>query len=157
MDKLIEIIVNNPRLSLEDLAAMLDETKEEVAKRLDELKDNGTIRGFRTLVDWTKLDVNKVNSIILLNVRPVKDAGFDEVAKKIANMDEVESVLLMSGGYDLLVEISGDSFQSIAEFVAKRLSPMDSVLSTSTHFVLKTYKRDNSLYIEDDKDYRIDA
>lgn len=92
-------------------------------------------------MDWEKAGVNRVEAVIELNVSPKKSRGFDEIAATIAAFDEVESVLLMSGGYDLQLVIKGQTFQEIALFVAKRLSPLDDVLSTATHFVLRTYKK----------------
>ena len=98
------------------------------------------------LIDWDKAGADRVQAIIELRVSPKRDCGFDEVAANIARFDEVDSVMLMSGGYDLSLVMSGKSFQDIALFVAKRLSPLDDVLSTATHFVLRTYKKDGVLY-----------
>ena len=97
---------------------------------------------------------NRVEAVIELNVSPKKSRGFDEIAATIAAFDEVESVVLMSGGYDLQLVIKGQTFQEIALFVAKRLSPLDDVLSTATHFVLRTYKKEGRLYQDEEIDER---
>ncbi|MEG2769266.1 MAG: Lrp/AsnC family transcriptional regulator [Oscillospiraceae bacterium] len=146
MEKLLKLLGDNARLSFEELGTMLDKTAAEVATMVDDATKSGIIKGFKTLIDWDKADVNNVKCMIDLCVTPQKDHGFDEIAQSIARLREVESVTLMSGGYDLSVVISGKSFQDIALFVARRLSPMDNVLSTATHFVLKTYKKDGVIY-----------
>ena len=105
-------------------------------------------------MDWEKLNADRVKAVIELRVRPKKSHGFDEIASAIACFDEVQSVLLMSGGYDLQLILTGRSFQEIALFVAKRLAPMDDVLSTATHFVLRTYKKDGVLYADEETDER---
>jgi len=149
---LLEIIENNARLSIEELAAMTGQTVPEAARELDGYKQNGIIRGTRTLIDWEQVGRPEagcrqdVQAIIEVRVSPKRGRGFDEVAQAIAQLDEVQCVLLMSGGYDLAVTVAGASFQAVALFVAQRLSPMDDVLSTATHFVLKTFKKDGALY-----------
>ena len=126
----------------------------EVAAMIDLARAQGIIKGYKTLVDWEKAGVNRVEAVIELNVSPKKSRGFDEIAATIASFDEVESVLLMSGGYDLQLVIKGQTFQEIALFVAKRLSPLDDVLSTATHFVLRTYKKEGRLYQDEEIDER---
>ena len=127
---------------------------QEAAAMLDQAQSEGIVRGFRTLVDWEKANVACVEAVIELHVSPKKDRGFDDIASAVAAFDEVESVLLMSGGYDLQVIVQGKNFQEIALFVAKRLSPLDDVLSTATHFVLRTYKRDGVMYQDEEVDER---
>lgn len=154
MDKLLKVIEANARLSLEEMAAMVGEAPAAVAARLDEYKKAGVMRGTRTLIDWERVGGNGVQALIEVKVSPKKGYGFDEIAEAIAQLDEVDGVQLMSGGYDLTVIISGASFQEVAQFVARRLSPMDNVLSTATHFVLKTYKKDGALYGTEKRDER---
>ena len=154
MERLLKLLEENARLPVEDLAVMLGETPEAVAAAMDDYAKKGIIRGYKALVDWETVGSDQVQAVIELRVRPKKSRGFDEIATAISNMKEVKSVLLMSGGYDLQLIISGHSFQEIALFVAKRLSPMDDVLSTATHFVLRTYKKDGVVYGEDEKDER---
>lgn len=154
MEQLLKLLENNARLPLEDIAAMLDKPVEEVAALMDEATAKGYIKGYKTLVDWEKVGVDLVEAVIELHVSPKKSRGFDEIATTIASFDEVESVLLMSGGYDLQLIIKGKTFQEVALFVAKRLSPLDDVLSTATHFVLRIYKREGKLYQLEEIDER---
>ena len=146
MEQLLKILEDNARLPIEDIATMLNKSPAEVAAMIDLARAQGIIKGYKTLVDWEKAGVNRVEAVIELNVSPKKSRGFDEIAATIAAFDEVESVLLMSGGYDLQ--------QEIALFVAKRLSPLDDVLSTATHFVLRTYKKEGRLYQDEEIDER---
>ena len=152
MEQLLKILEDNARLSVEDIATMLNKSPAEVAAMIDLARAQGIIKGYKTLVDWEKAGVNRAEAVIELNVSPKK--SFDEIAATIASFDEVESVLLMSGGYDLQLVIKGQTFQEIALFVAKRLSPLDDVLSTATHFVLRTYKKEGRLYQDDEIDER---
>ena len=154
MERLLQLLEENARLSVEDLAAMMDATPEAVAAKMDEYTKRGVIRGYKALVDWDKLNADRVKAVIELRVRPKKSHGFDEIASAIACYDEVESVLLMSGAYDLQLILTGRRFQEIALFVAKRLSPLDDVLSTATSFVLRTYKRSGRLYQDEETDDR---
>lgn len=154
MELLLKILENNARLPVEDIAAMMNKTPAEVAAMIDQAKAEGLIRGYRALVDWERAGVNLVEAVIELKVSPRKNRGFDEIATTIASFDEVENVLLMSGGYDLQVILRGKTFQEIALFVGRRLSPLDDVLSTATHFVLRTYKKDGRLYQDDEVDER---
>lgn len=154
MEQLLKLLEDNARLPLEDLAAMLDKSTAEISAMMDLARAQGLIKGYRTLVDWEKAGVDRVEAVIELHVSPKKSRGFDEVANTIAEFDEVESVLLMSGGYDLQLTIKGKTFQEIALFVAKRLSPLDDVLSTATHFVLRTYKKEGRMYAAEEIDER---
>lgn len=154
MDKLLKVIEGNARLGLEEIAAIVGETPEAVAARLDEYKRDGVIRGTRTLVDWERVGGDGVHAIIQLQVSPKRGYGFDEIGEIIAQMDEVDGVMLMSGGYDITVSIKGTNFQDVALFVARRLSPMDGVLSTATHFVLRTYKKEGAVYSFEHRDER---
>ncbi|MBQ8647479.1 MAG: Lrp/AsnC family transcriptional regulator [Oscillospiraceae bacterium] len=154
MEQLLRLLENNARLSENDLGAMLDKTPAEIHEMMELAKAKGYIRGYKTLVNWEKLGSQKVQAVIELCVTPKKSHGFDDIALTIAAFDEVESVLLMSGGYDLQLIIGGRSFHEVALFVAKRLSPLDDVRSTATHFVLRTYKKDGEMFLEEDPDER---
>lgn len=154
MEKILQLLQGNARMSLEDIAAIIGKTPAEAAAELDSLQKQGIVNGYRALIDWEKAGVANVQAIIELRVSPRPDFGFDDVALTIAHFREVSSVLLMSGGYDLSLVISGKSFQEIAIFVAKRLSPLDGVLSTATHFVLRTYKKEGVLFGIEHKDER---
>lgn len=154
MEQLLRILEQNARLPLEDIAAMLDTTPAAVAAQMDEAAAKGYIHGYSALIDWERAGVNVVEAVIELHVSPRKSRGFDEIATTIASFDEVDSVLLMSGSYDLQVVIKGKSFQEIALFVAKRLSPLDDVLTTATSFVLRAYKRGGRLFQAEEIDER---
>ena len=154
MEKILKLLEENARMSVEDIAGITGDTPETVARKLDEYAQNHVINGYHALVDWEKAGVPRVQAIIELRVSPRRESGFDEIAETIANFEEVDSVMLMSGGYDLQVTIKGRSFQEIALFVAKRLSPLDDVLSTATSFVLRTYKRSGRLYQDEETDDR---
>ncbi len=146
-NKLLALLEENARCSVEELALMLGSDEKTVAKTMDDLHNSGIIRGYRTLINWEKVDNEHVTAIIELKVTPQPDAGFEDLAEKIMRFDHVESVYLMSGGYDLCVIVTGQSFQSVAMFVAKRLAPIAGVLSTATHFVLRKYK-DNGVEMQ---------
>ena len=137
---LLKLLSRNARYSLEDLAAMLDSTEQAVEAEIRNLEKEGLICGYKAVIDWEKLDNAFVSAIIEIKVIPKAGLGFEEVAEKIMSYREVESVYLMSGGYDLLVFVKGDSLQDVAQFVAADLSTIDGVLSTATHFMLETYK-----------------
>jgi DNA-binding Lrp family transcriptional regulator len=154
MDQLIQILANNARLSAEQLAAMTGSTPAEVAARIDALQTEGVIRGYKAVVDWEKTDRDFCTARIELKVTPKSGMGFDEIAVTIAQFDEVESVELMSGGYDLGLTVTGKTFKDVAMFVAQRLAPLDSVESTATHFVLKTYKQGGIMTCGQEKDER---
>lgn len=154
MEKLLNALDNNARLTNEQLAVMLNMSEAEIAAEITRLEDEGIIRGYKPLIDWEKADRELVTAIIDLQIAPSKDKGFDALAETITAFDEVESVTLMSGGYDLSVKLRGKSFREVAMFVHKRLSPLDGVLSTATHFVLKTYKERGVLFVEEQKDER---
>lgn len=138
--ELLRLLEENARLSLEQLAAMTEETEEAVAAQIDQYERDGVIRSYTALIDWEKTGRNYVSALIELKVTPKRDYGFEEIARTVMDFPEVETVYLMSGGYDLMLIVSGETFRDIALFVAHRLSPLESVLSTATHFVLRRYK-----------------
>ncbi len=143
MNKILHILEENARYTNEEIAMMTGQTALEVAEEIDRLEKEGIIRGYKAIVDRDRLSdkmPNMVSAIIELRVTPKRDAGFDEIAEKIAHYSEVEDVYLMSGGYDLALTISAKSFKDIALFVSQRLATLDSVLSTATHFILSRYK-----------------
>ena len=137
---LLSLLNENARLTNAQLAVMLGKTEEEVEKEIADYQQKGIIKGYKALINWEKVDHHKTTALIELKVQPKKESGFDEIAKKIMQFSKVESAYLMSGGFDLAVMVHGESIQDIAMFVAKRLSPLDSVLSTATHFILTRYK-----------------
>lgn len=149
MDSLIKFLKGNARLSNEQLAVMLGVTPEEVAARIADYEKRGVIKGYSVILNEELADKNAVTAFIEVKVTPKADFGFDELARTIMMYDEVDSVTLMSGSFDLAVTLSGTNYKEIALFVAKRLSSIDGVISTSTHFVLKQYK-EQGFFIENE-------
>lgn len=144
---ILDLISENPRLTNSQIAVVLNISEDDVAKEITALENEGVIGGYRTVIDWSLVpDVSKVTALIELRVSPRRDTGFDAIAAEILSLPEVESMHLMSGTYDFAVYVTGRSFEDIARFVARRLSTIDSVLSTTTHFVLKRYK-DNGAFL----------
>lgn len=154
MDKLLKLLDTDARLSDAQLAVMLGTTEDQVRAQIAELEKSGAIRAYKAVIDWDKTERQCVTAIIELKVTPRRDVGFEGIAEQVMAFDEVESVYLMSGGYDLSVRVNGRSFQDIAAFVAKRLSTLDSVISTATHFVLRRYKENNVMFLGENQDER---
>ena len=154
MDQLVQILADNARLTSQQLAAMTGSTPQEVEKRLAALQSEGVIRGYKAVVDWDKAGRDFCTARIELKVTPKSGMGFDEIASTIAQFDEVEAVELMSGGYDLGLTVTGKSLQDVAMFVAQRLAPLDSVVSTATHFVLRSYKQGGIMTCGQEQDER---
>lgn len=152
--KLLNLLEKNARATAEELATMLGVSEGEVLAELKVLEKSGVIRGYKTVVDWERLDSSYVSALIELKVTPQPDAGFEEIAKKVMKYKEVETVYLMSGGYDLCVIVKGKTFQEVAMFVGKVLAPMKNVISTATHFVLRRYKELDTILCGDDGDDR---
>jgi DNA-binding Lrp family transcriptional regulator len=143
MDKLLQILGENSSFTTAELALMLDEPEDYIKAQIKEYENAGIIKGYRALINWEKVQNSGVTAIIELKVAPKKETGFDEVAQRIMEFAEVESVYLMAaGGYDLQITVKGQSIQEVATFVSTRLSTIDGVLSTATHFMLKRYKED---------------
>lgn len=140
MIRILSLIEKNAKMSLEEIASALGMTVTEVSEQLDKLKKDGIICGHKTVIDWNKTEAERVAAIIELRVSPQKNTGFDEIAKQVVEFEEVESVYLMSGGYDLSLTLHAKSFKDIAYFVSERLAPIEGVLSTTTHFILHRYK-----------------
>ncbi|MBP3937112.1 MAG: Lrp/AsnC family transcriptional regulator [Clostridia bacterium] len=154
MDKLLKLLDTNARLSNAELAVMTGSTEDAVAKQIAAWEKDGVIRAYKALVDWDRTDREYVTAIIELRVTPKRDAGFEAIAQTIAAWEEVESIYLMSGGYDFSIVVTGRTFKEVAMFVANRLSTLDSVVSTATHFVLRRYKEKNVMYAAEEKDER---
>lgn len=154
MDTLIELLKQNARLSNKELAAMTGTSEAEVEKKIKELEHSGAIKGYSAVVSDELADKNSVTAFIEVKVTPKADCGFDDIAKTIMMYDEVESLTLMSGAFDLAVTISGTNYKEVALFVAQRLSTIDGVISTATHFVLKRYKEKGFFIEGEDADER---
>lgn len=154
MDLLLRLLDQNARLTDAQLATMLNVSENEVRSRIAALEKSGALCAYKAVIDWEKTDRNRVTAIIELKVIPRPDVGFEEIAERISSFEEVESVYLMSGGYDLSVRVNGHSFQEIASFVSRRLATLDSVQSTATHFILRRYKESNVAFNPEQKDER---
>ena len=144
--EILKLLENDARLTAEQLSVMLDENKTDIENSIRELEGNGTILGYKAIVDWEKTEKESVTAMIDVKLTPQKDRGFDRVAEKIYNYPEVKSVYLMSGAYDLSVLIEGRTMKEVALFVSQKLSTIDAVNSTATHFVLHKYKDKGVLY-----------
>lgn len=139
-EELLSIIEKNSRIDLKELAAMLGVSEIDAANEICALEKDGIIGGYHTLINWEKTNIEKVTALIEVKVTPQRGQGFDKIAERIYNYPEVKAVYLISGGYDLLVTIEEKSLKEISNFVTDKLSTLDRVLSTATHFVLKKYK-----------------
>jgi len=139
-EKILRIIETNSRVGVSELAVRLGADEIDVANELKALEDEGIICGYHTLIDWEKTTLENVSALIEVKVTPQRGQGFDHMAERIYQYPEVNDVYLISGGYDLLVNLEGKSIKEIAGFVSDKLSTLDNVLSTSTHFILKKYK-----------------
>lgn len=139
-EELLGIIEKNSRLDIKELAVLLGREEIEVANELAKLENEGIICGYHTLIDWEKTSIEKVTALIEVKVTPQRGQGFDHIAERIYNYPEVKAVYLISGGYDLLVTLEEKTLREISNFVSDKLSTLDSVLSTATHFILKKYK-----------------
>ncbi len=151
---LLKLLTRNARFSVKDLAAMLGTDEQTIEKGIESLQAEGIIRGFKTIVDWEKLNDAYVSAIVQLNVIPKAELGFEEVAEKIMAYDEVESVYLVSGPYDLHVVVKGKTLQDVARFVARELATIDSVTSTVTNFVMRRYKDIDVQLLDTEEDNR---
>lgn len=153
-EKILSVIEKNSRISLEDLAVILGEDLESVTTAVMEMENDKIICGYHTIINWDKVETQKVNAMIEVRVTPQRNLGFDKIAQRIYNYPEVTSVYLMSGAYDFTIFIEGRTLQEVAEFVSSKLSTMDSVLSTATHFVLKKYKDHGTILSPETKEER---
>ncbi len=154
MNEIIAILQQNARISNAELAALLGITAEEAAAEIKKLEDMGVIQGYSVIINEELYDKSTVYATIELKVTPQRDCGFDDIAKTIMMYDEVESVSLMSGSYDLAVEVKGTNLRDVALFVSERLSTIEGVLSTATHFILKKYKEKGIFIKREDTDER---
>ena len=145
-EKILNIIEKNSRIEIADLAAMLGISEIDAANELKAMEEEGIICGYHTLIDWEKTSIDMVNALIEVKVTPQRGQGFDSIAEKIYQYPEVNSVYLISGGYDLLVTLEGKSLKEVSLFVSDKLSTIDTVLSTATHFILKKYKDHGTIH-----------
>ena len=141
MDELLRILQSNALESHENIARMLGLPPAEVRQRIADYEKRGVIRGYQAILNEDQLDLDKVTAVIEVKVTPQREGGFDTIAERIGRFPEVRSAYLMSGTYDVLLFVEGRTLRDVAAFVSERLSTLEGVLSTSTHFMLKTYKR----------------
>ncbi len=153
-EELLSLIEKNSRIDIKELAVLVGSTEAEVLNELEKLENEGIICGYHTLIDWEKTSIEKVNALIEVRVTLQRGQGFDKIAERIYNYPEVKSVYLISGGYDLLVTLEEKSLKEISGFVSDKLSTLDSVLSTATHFILKRYKDHGTILGKKQEDER---
>ncbi len=153
-EKILSYIETNSRVDLHDLAVMLGTDEVTVMNELEAMEQEHIICGYHTLINWEKAGIEKVTALIEVRVTPQRGMGFDKVAERIYNYPEVDSVYLISGGFDFMVTLEGKTLRDISEFVSDKLSPLDSVLSTKTNFILKKYKDHGTVMAEQRKDER---
>lgn len=153
--RILEILEKDCRISLEDMSVMLGGTMEEVAAQIDAMEKEQVILRYSPVINWDKTDRQFVAAMIEVKVTPQLGKGFDAVAKRIYQYDEVKSVFLMSGTYDLLILAEAPTLKELALFVSEKLSVLETVTSTSTSFVLKRYKQDGVVFESSDEDQRL--
>lgn len=154
--EIVEILEKDARIPLEDLAKMIDLSLEGTTELISKLENLKVIVGYTAMINWSKVTgYEGVTAMIDVKVTPKRGVGFNEVAERIYRFKEVKSVYLMSGAYDLSVIVEGSSLNEVARFVSEKLSTLESVLSTTTHFILKKYKHDGTVFEQDDQDKRI--
>ena len=139
-EEILRLIEKNARIDLKEAAILLGRTEAEVANAIAEMEKENIICGYYTMIDWDKTSEDRVTALIEVRVTPQRGSGFDDIADRIMKYDEVKAVYLMSGGFDFTVMIEEKTMKEIAQFVTNKLSTLDSILNTSTHFILKKYK-----------------
>ena len=153
--QLLEILTEDCRTPLERMAVMTGESLESVAAAIEEMEKEHVILHYQPIINWDKTDKERVEAMIEVRVTPQRDMGFDSIAGRIYRFEEVKSVYLMSGGYDLLVLVEAPTLKQLAMFVSEKLSTLESVTGTATSFVLKRYKQDGVIFVGDHTDRRM--
>ena len=154
-ERILAIIEKNSRIDISELAVIMGEPEIEVANELKKLEEEGIICGYHTMIDWEKTNIEKVTALIEVRVTPQRGQGFDNIAERIYKYPEVNSVYLISGGYALLITLEGRSLKEVSQFVSDKLSTLESVLSTATHFILKKYKDHGTILAKKSEDERM--
>lgn len=154
-EQILTFLEKNSKINLQELAILLGSSEEVIANEVAQMEKEQIICGYHTLIDWEKTSSEKVTALIEVRVTPQRGQGFDSIAERIYNYPEVNSVYLISGAYDLLVMLEGRSLRDVSSFVSDKLSTLDSVLSTATHFVLKKYKDHGTIMGKKSKDERM--
>ncbi len=153
--QILKYIEKNSRVNLGELAVMLGTDEVTVANEIAEMEKEKIICGYHTLIDWDKAGLESVTALIEVRVTPQRNQGFDRIAERIYNYPEVSAVYLISGSYDLLVTLEGKTLKEVSQFVSDKLSPVESVLSTATHFILKKYKDHGTVMVTKSKSERM--
>ncbi|HEY9060170.1 MAG TPA: Lrp/AsnC family transcriptional regulator [Pseudobacteroides sp.] len=154
MEEILELLESNGKLTEEQMAVMLGKTVDEVRESIKKYEEDNTIAGYTAMINWEKTGKESVTALIELKVTPQRGEGFDKVAERIYRYPQVKACYLMSGGFDLTVIVEGKTMKEVALFVAEKLAPLEYVLSTATHFVLKKYKDKGTIFEEKTKDDR---
>ncbi|MBX5436191.1 MAG: Lrp/AsnC family transcriptional regulator [Alicyclobacillaceae bacterium] len=152
---ILHLLHEDSRLSPETIGAMLGEDAEDVRRVIQELERDKVILRYSAVVNWDKVETSRVTAVIDVKVTPQREVGFDAIAERIYRFPEVRSVALMSGAYDLQVVVEGGHIKEVARFVAEKLSTIEHVTSTTTHFLLKTYKADGVIFDDQEEDRRL--
>ncbi len=153
-EQILAILEKNSRIDLKELAVLLGVEELDIVNEMAEMEKEGIICGYHTLIDWEKTSIDKVTALIEVRVTPQRGQGFDNIAERIYKYPEVTAVYLISGAYDLLVTLDGKNLRDISRFVSDKLSTMDYVLSTATHFILKKYKDHGTILTKKYEDER---
>lgn len=153
-ERILTVIEKNSRINIKELAILLGTEEIEIANALKKMEEDGIICGYHTMIDWDKTDIDKVTALIEVSVTPQRGKGFDDIAERIYKYPEVESVYLMAGAYDLMVILEGKSLKEVSGFVTNKLSTLDTVTSTATHFILKKYKDHGTIMAKKYEDQR---
>ncbi len=154
-EQILTFLEKNSKIDLGELAIMLGSSEEVIANEVQKMEQEHIICGYHTLIDWDKTSVDKTTALIEVRVTPQRGQGFDNIAERIYNYPEVQSVYLISGAYDLLVILEGKTLKEVSGFVSNKLSTLDTVISTATHFILKKYKDDGIILAKKTKDERM--
>lgn len=153
-ERILTVIEKNSRIDVKELAILLGTEEIEIANALKKMEEDGVICGYHTMIDWDKTDIEKVTALIEVSVTPQRGKGFDDIAERIYKYPEVESVYLMAGAYDLMVILEGKTLKEVSGFVTNKLSTLDTVTSTATHFILKKYKDHGTIMTKKYEDQR---
>ncbi|GAA0794079.1 Lrp/AsnC family transcriptional regulator [Clostridium sp. AF19-22AC] len=146
-NEILRYLETNSRVNLGELAVLLGVDEVKVANEIADMEKEKIICGYHTLIDWDKAGVETVTALIEVRVTPQRNQGFDRIAERIYNYPEVHAVYLISGGYDLLVTLEGKTLKEVSRFVSEKLSPIESVISTATYFILKKYKDHGTILV----------
>ena len=154
-EAILAILEKNSRIDIADLASILGRTEVDIANEIADMEKEHIICGYHTLINWDKTSDEKVTALIEVKVTPQKGLGFDAIAERIYNFSEVQSLYLMSGGFDFMIILEEKTMKSVSHFIAEKLSPIEAIRGTATHFVLKKYKEHGTVLNEHKEDERI--